>query len=51
MGRQKNSFQKQSSLLIALVLSIAAIADSSLNASINKNQNTYQEVAIHFVIS
>ncbi len=46
MGRQKNSFQKQSSLLIALVLSTAAIADSSLNASINKNQNTFQEVAL-----
>ncbi|KRO93752.1 MAG: amidohydrolase [SAR86 cluster bacterium BACL1 MAG-120820-bin45] len=46
MGRQKNLFQKQSSLLIALVLSISAIADTSLDSSINKNQDTFQEVAL-----
>ena len=46
MGRQKNTFQKQSAVLIALTFSIATLADSSLNMSINKHQKTFEDVAM-----
>ena len=46
MGRQKNIFQKQSAVLIALTFSIATLADSSLNMSINKHQKTFEDVAM-----
>jgi aminobenzoyl-glutamate utilization protein B len=46
MDRKKNTFQKQSAVLIALVFSIATMADSSLNMSINKHQKTFEGVAL-----
>ncbi|MDB9769883.1 amidohydrolase [Gammaproteobacteria bacterium] len=46
MGRKKNIFQKQSAVLIALVFSISTLADSSLNSSINKHQETFEQVAM-----
>jgi aminobenzoyl-glutamate utilization protein B len=46
MDREKNTFQKQSAVLIALVFSIATMADSSLNMSINKHQKTFEGVAL-----
>ena len=46
MDRKKNTFQKQSAVLMALVLSIATMADSSLNMSINKHQETFEDVAL-----
>ena len=46
MGRKKYSLQKQSAVLIALVFSISTLADSTLNASINKHQKTFEEVAM-----
>jgi aminobenzoyl-glutamate utilization protein B len=46
MGRQKNTFQKRSAVLIALTFSIATLADSSLNMSINKHQKTFEDVAM-----
>ena len=46
MGRKKNTFQKRSAILIALTFSIAALADSSLNMSINKHQKTFEDVAL-----
>ena len=46
MDRKKNTFQKQSAVLMALVFSIAAMADSSLNMSINKHQKTFEDVAL-----
>ena len=46
MGRKKNIFQKQSAVLIALVFSISTLADSSLDSSINKHQETFEEVAM-----
>jgi aminobenzoyl-glutamate utilization protein B len=46
MGRQENTFQKQSAVLIALTFSIATLADSSLNMSINKHQKTFEDVAM-----
>ena len=46
MDRKKNTFQKQSAVLIALVFSIATMADSSLNMSINKHQETFEDVAL-----
>ena len=46
MGRQNNTFQKRSAVLIALTFSIATLADSSLNMSINKHQKTFEDVAL-----
>tara|TARA_B110000008_G_scaffold40694_1_gene37621 strand:+ start:2269 stop:3705 length:1437 start_codon:yes stop_codon:yes gene_type:complete len=46
MGRKKNTFQKQSAVLIAVTFSIATMADSSLNMSINKHQKTFEDVAM-----
>ena len=46
MDRKKNTFQKQSAVLMALVFSIATMADSSLNMSINKHQKTFEDVAL-----
>ena len=46
MGRQNNTFQKRSAALIALTFSIATLADSSLNMSINKHQKTFEDVAL-----
>ena len=46
MDRKKNTFQKQSAVLMALVFSIATMADSSLNMSINKHQETFEDVAL-----
>jgi len=46
MGGKKNIFQKQSAVLIALVFSISTLADSSLDSSINKHQETFEEVAM-----
>ena len=46
MGRQNNTFQKRSTVLIALTFSIATLADSSLNMSINKHQKTFEDVAM-----
>ena len=46
MGRQNNTFQKRSTVLIALTFSIATLADSSLNMSINKHQKTFEDVAL-----
>ena len=46
MGRKKYSLQKQSALLIVIVFSISTLADSTLNASINKHQETFEEVAM-----
>ena len=46
MGREKNIFQKQSAVLIALVFSMSTLADSSLDSSINKHQETFEEVAM-----
>jgi aminobenzoyl-glutamate utilization protein B len=46
MGRKKNTFQKQSAFLIAVTFSIATMADSSLNMSINKHQKTFEDVAM-----
>ena len=42
MGREKNIFQKQSAVLIALVFSMSTLADSSLDSSINKHQETFE---------
>ena len=42
MGRKKNIFQKQSAVLIALVFSMSTLADSSLDSSINKHQETFE---------
>ena len=46
MDRKNNTFQKQSAVLMALVFSIATMADSSLNMSINKHQETFEDVAL-----
>ena len=46
MDRKNNTFQKQSAVLMALVFSIATMADSSLNMSINKHQKTFEDVAL-----
>ena len=46
MGREKNIFQKQSAVLIALVFSMSTLADSSLDSSINKHQETFEQVAM-----
>ena len=46
MGRQNNTFQKRSAALIALTFSIATLADSSLNMSINKHQKTFEDAAM-----
>ena len=43
MGREKNIFQKQSAVLIALVFSMSTLADSSLDSSINKHQETFED--------
>ena len=46
MDRKTNTIYKQSIILIGLTLSISSIADSSLNMSINKHQNTFEGVAL-----
>ena len=46
MGGEKNIFQKQSAVLIALVFSMSTLADSSLDSSINKHQETFEQVAM-----
>ena len=46
MDRKTNTIYKQSIIFIGLALSISSIADSSLNMSINKHQNTFEGVAL-----
>ena len=46
MDRKTNTIYKQSIIFIGLALSISLIADSSLNMSINKHQNTFEGVAL-----
>ena len=46
MYRKKNKILRQASLVLGLIFSISIQADSSLDKSINKHQNTFENAAM-----
>ena len=46
MRRKKNKFFRQTSLVFGLISSISIQADSGLDKSIDKHQNTFENAAM-----